>query len=790
MMVAGKSSMHRQLVNIIFAMDPFVDGSGVSLVECVELSNSNLMDGPDAFLNLIVAMVSANSTLLPDGLRTLWRMCSLSVDLDKLENDDIYEKGKVEAIKIAKDQIDEDLSLEETKAKKFLSKSDQITSLIFHTERNQRLHSTLEKILHLVPSGKSEIFHQLSRHFPYKLRSLQCQIAYAKQCVLVLEYVPTIHGTLLDLIVDKCLEMDVEIHIEEKGVVGLCVNEKRDNGDGKMDTQAENNIVVIDIKNCKCIPTNVENSTNNKLSSSFDDNQIKHHVVTERKYEEERVDEMAEKLDSLMFLLFQHLQKCSMSSSMEPSRLYRMIIKTFYSIILTTHRSKYVQFVIFLLCGLDHDYHTIDSYNHTTVDVTSEHGYHQQPSKLYRVFATELLQHILDPYQSTITRRSAACYLASFVSRASYVCPETVCECVSALLRIAEAYMEKFNNDASICMTSEGKRNMGDIHDRNGGDRLGSSLRTKTACIKINIHSFFYTICQAAFYIICFRGRECLKYYRETLSSHRKEKICDDIDKDHVEVFLYGDPRYLDIGKDRWTRLCTHWLQPLRYCLESVRGEFLILAGSLKLLDNKLYERLTRDNEAILCRLSKGRINMGIGIKTAATLEMKRMNGGVGGLGRGSNPLGSFFPFDPYLLRSSYQFIEPYYKDWDGEKSTEDDISEEDASERNCVSELEHNEIEEENESISFRTNDSIYNNDNDYTSPHREELCCIVSDNEEESGCSFSTSLLSTISVYNDGPNNMDNNVLVQGENDIKDGEWINELTRARTLSITDNCW
>lgn len=36
----------------------------------------------------------------------------------------------------------------------------------------------------------------------------------------------------------------------------------------------------------------------------------------------------------------------------------------------------------------------------------------------------------------------------------------------------------------------------------------------------------------------------------------------------------------------------------------------------------------------------------------------------AGGLGRGSNPLDSFFPFDPYLLRRSHVYIDQMYNTW------------------------------------------------------------------------------------------------------------------------------
>lgn len=41
-------------------------------------------------------------------------------------------------------------------------------------------------------------------------------------------------------------------------------------------------------------------------------------------------------------------------------------------------------------------------------------------------------------------------------------------------------------------------------------------------------------------------------------------------------------------------------------------------------------------------------------------------------MGRGSNPLKSFFPFDPLLLRQSHEYIEPLYQYWQGPVEEED----------------------------------------------------------------------------------------------------------------------
>lgn len=128
---------------------------------------------------------------------------------------------------------------------------------------------------------------------------------------------------------------------------------------------------------------------------------------------------------------------------------------------------------------------------------------------------------------------------------------------------------------------------------------------------------------------------------------------------------------HIDIGPTRWAGICFHALQPLRFCLESVRYEFLHLARlygpvDTKALDLLVLQKASVDNSPTSSSLKKRKLRTSVALSTPATLEKVRMSGGVGGLGEGTNPLDSFFPFDPYLLRRSYAFIEPFYVHWSG----------------------------------------------------------------------------------------------------------------------------
>jgi RNA polymerase I-specific transcription initiation factor RRN3 len=329
--------------------------------------------------------------------------------------------------------------------------------------------------------------------------------------------------------------------------------------------------------------------------------------------------------------VFQHIYTHG-TSDITVRELYREIMPTFESTILTTHKSKFVQYCIFLLCGLeakaiDDGGNGLDSQTHAI---------------LHRDFAAKLIEIVVDPYRATMTRQSGACYLASFISRATYVSPETVCESIAALLRWAEAYIYSLKING---------------------------VRAADAREQSELHSLFYTICQSAFYIMCFRGVEAVQFYRSAVDYHSSSAPTGEAEWD------LPHPDHVDIGCKRWTVICGHELQPLRFCLESVRSEFLHVAHTFEMIDSHTLEQLVVEAK----RLSTGRVSKKAAsrIYTAATMEKKRQTGGVGGLGRGSNPLNSFFPFDPFLLRRSHDFIEPFYNYWQG-PIQEDDMVEDD----------------------------------------------------------------------------------------------------------------
>ncbi|KAL3944086.1 MAG: hypothetical protein SGBAC_001817 [Bacillariaceae sp.] len=551
-MIATNSTIHAQLVHVVLRLNstnppkpPNADDDDdeTAMKQFEEMNKTyKKMHLLDAHLHFMLALVSAKSAHLIPVMTTVWRFLSMQVGLP--------------------------------------------------SEMYQRLHAMLYTMFRLFPKARSDFFSIVATRFPHiKLdQSILCH--YCNASFRVLEYLPSMRKQLIDTVVDKCLEIDVNIKI-------------RDNGEVLIEEQKKDDDAVTE-------KATAESDNKNKIDES------KSPLLTK---EESIIDDFSEKLDSLLAILFQEIRKAC-KDYISAREIYYELIPVFESTILTTHKAKFVQFCMFYACGLESGLVDDSGYDYDKME-------HVEHAILHRDFAAKLLEVVMDPYRATLTRQSGSCYLASFISRASFVGPDTICEAISALLRWAEAYIHSLGQ-----------------HGIHAADSREQS----------DYHSLFYTVCQAAFYIMCFRGKEAMEYYKEVVESLSAEA--------GGNQAQYSVPSHIDLSPERWTRICCHELQPLRYCLESVRSEFLHIAHFFDLIGEEKLEKLFQDSKQMSTGGPKRRAASRI--STLATLSVKRRKGGVGGLGRGSNPLHSFFPFDPLLLRRAYDFIEPYYREWNG----------------------------------------------------------------------------------------------------------------------------
>ncbi|CAM9591327.1 unnamed protein product, partial [Phaeothamnion confervicola] len=418
------------------------------------------------------------------------------------------------------------------------------------------------------------------------------------------------------------------------------------------------------------------------------------------------VDEMAEKLDCVMTVLFTHIseqvratgtylqvlvggmswtvhgsnaaaaaamaaaeEKVAAAAAMRSGwrgntvalgRLFRAMSAIFEEQILMTHRSKFVQYVMFYICG--------------------------QVPQLSQLFVRRLLEIALDRSVAGVTRQSALAYAAGFVSRGAFVPSEVVSEALSTLLDHVAAYADDHDTAAAAADAAGGLDGASPWRPAGGshflrrksstpgraaaaGSAFGAAAAARAALVAGGPatpgapalaralsagtpqpgtegfagedHLLFYSMCQAAFYIMCFRAGDALD-------------VC--------------APRAA-----AWERVLASSLQPLRHCLDSVRREFArlccLLMGSALPPPMVAHLREVSAEAAGGGRCGAGGGAIPVVVQPGAALGLGAGVGGgamtkVGGLGRGSNPLDSFFPFDPYLLKRSHAFVVKLYNHW------------------------------------------------------------------------------------------------------------------------------
>ena len=150
-------------------------------------------------------------------------------------------------------------------------------------------------------------------------------------------------------------------------------------------------------------------------------------------------------------------------------------------------------------------------------------------------------------------------------------------------------------------------------------------------------HETFFCCVQACCYILCFHGVEMA----EIQASNIREK---------------------------WERVITSRAVPLRFCLTSVRQEFIRLAIHTNLLSEQAWSLVPADIKNTNQDVSKDS-NISSGIKIKVKVPGRNFISSMttdSHKGSNENPLDSFFPFDPCLLRMLHESIIDSYRTWYG----------------------------------------------------------------------------------------------------------------------------
>uniref|UniRef100_H9G8B1 RRN3 homolog, RNA polymerase I transcription factor n=1 Tax=Anolis carolinensis TaxID=28377 RepID=H9G8B1_ANOCA len=394
-------------------------------------------------------------------------------------------------------------------------------------------HRALQTIVKYVPLTPQFLMPVLVEKFPFinkSERTLQC---YVHNMLRISGYIPVLRYDILELVIERILKMDVSA--PRKDIEAAEEVESEENAEKGL----------FDLVSCLMKMEKIQRRVTQWLIP------------------------IAERLDILMIVLFSYVKDvCHVNGKLDIGNtkdLYRDLVAVFDKLILPTHGSCHVQYIMFYLSSFK--------------------------LGIAEAFVEHLWKKLQDPNTPTVIRQAAANYIGSFLARAKFIPVVTVKACLDLLVNWLHLYI----------------------------DNQGSG--SKAFC-DVALHGSFYAACQAVFYVVIFR-------HKQILDGSLKKGL----------LFLQNL---------NFERIVMSQLNPLKICLPSIVNFFAALTRKYQIaFCDTIIERNRRQVLPVI-RSSCG----GDAVETA------------------TNPLDSFFPFDPYVLNRSKNIINPLYEFWE-EQSTE-----------------------------------------------------------------------------------------------------------------------
>ncbi|KAI0920959.1 hypothetical protein AcV7_002954 [Taiwanofungus camphoratus] len=504
-----------------------------------------------------------------------------------------------------------------------------------------RIHYLLEHLITLIPTLPSTLQPLLVQNFPHKRQTQAAQVTYIRNLLRVTEYCSELADRILALIVDRAIQIDVEIQVEleeleeqlatheqnevfELDPFDTVVGQEGEDSESEDGNESDGGDNLSDLSSDAGGEADDDGAPVDDVPSNF-----------------QHVQSMVNKLDAILKSMFDHFNRAhacvpatpvSLSSpsssrsdsplsafdhvrSTSPSCLekgkalmrsqFHTLLSIFDRVILRTFKSRYTQFLLFWYSSLDPEF-----------------------SDLFQGMLVS--RSLLDESQPAVTRAAAASYIASFVSRAQFVDRESTRRVMACLCNFLKSRLDIFD----------------------------AVTKANVAPSSIAHYSVFYAVTQAVFLIFCFRWRDLQE------------------DQEDVDEFAATSVpvRKWMAELDVLQRVVTSELNPLKVCSSNVVMQFARVAHATDFI--YCYSIMESNRRSDYAPNTSGSnsgqkpcLNMCGTLMRSAMLEQSI-----------TSELNTFFPFDPYKLPRSGSYIQGVYREWssvaidDGDEEEDEDI--------------------------------------------------------------------------------------------------------------------
>ncbi|KAK1137539.1 hypothetical protein K0M31_002044 [Melipona bicolor] len=284
-------------------------------------------------------------------------------------------------------------------------------------QRLNHIHNILQKVLKVVPMSSKLLLQSLGARFPYFIQGTHTHEVYVYALIQILEYAPHLQSDILSLIINRLMVLDVNIP--------------------RLEIDNEEEDLMDDNSECNSTLGNENNVEENNIP------------------ETDKIHPIAHKLDVCMELILKYMHDfCFIKKVLQVEclkSLYFDLLKIFETIILPTHASQYVQYIIFYICSFK--------------------------TAVVEAFIDWLWRKASDPNIPSIIRQSSVAYIASLLVTAKFV--------TTGLVKAVQLKISKW------------------IHDYINMQDHSSYIMDEN-----KEHSVFYSVCQALFLIITKRHND------------------------------------------------------------------------------------------------------------------------------------------------------------------------------------------------------------------------------------------------------------------------------------------
>ncbi|KAF9077097.1 RNA polymerase I-specific transcription initiation factor RRN3 [Rhodocollybia butyracea] len=575
-----------------------------------------------------------------------------------------------------------------------------------------RLHYLLRHLLSLIPTLPSTLMPLVSRNFPHKRQNQTAQTTYIRNILRISEYCPELADQILGVIVDRAIQIDVEIQIEiddieEAGAVqeqedvfeidpfDVVVGQEGDEDDSDTESSDDEFETFSDISS-----EGGDMDDDGGLAGKIDDLPVNY----------EHLREMVKKLDAILALVFEHfrathaavVQNSGDSDAATPSPLPELpplppistAINPFFDLspIVDSPPSNQAQLAQLNQLAFSSPVIPTQSASASPSWLSSNQPPMRLPTKktlrhqfqsllsifdrtILRTFKSRYTQFLLFWYTS-LDPEFSDIFQGMLVDRALFQPSNGHANSspTPIVTRAAAAsYIGSFVSRARFVDREGTRRVVGvlcqflKVHLDGVESILKSATLTsnnsRAATEALNVigdqNTVFYAVTQALFLIFCFRWRDLLE---------------DDEEDGDITAVRFRDSKNGAAGK-KWMkeldivqRVVNCVLNPLKVCSPNVASQFARVAHATDfiycytILESNRRSEVSSSNDGLSHQISLSALTQGTNL---------------------TSELNTFFPFDPYKLPKSGAYIQKVYREWTSvaidEESDDEDASDSDS---------------------------------------------------------------------------------------------------------------